>query len=72
MKIIANDIKVGNILEHDGRLWVVLSKEHTQPGKGGAYVPIEMKDLRDGRKHNIRLRSSENVERVRLDEKEYM
>jgi elongation factor P len=44
---------------------------HTQPGKGGAYMQVELKNLRDGRKNNIRFRSAESVERVRLDQKDF-
>jgi elongation factor P len=71
MKINANDIRVGNLLEHNGRLWVVLKTMHTQPGKGGAYMQVEMKDIRDGTKNNVRFRSSETVERAQLDEQKY-
>jgi elongation factor P len=45
--------------------------QHTQPGKGGAYMQVEMKNLIDGRKTNVRFRSAETVERVRLDTKDY-
>jgi elongation factor P len=45
--------------------------QHTQPGKGGAYLQVELKDIRDGTKLNERFRASEDVERVRLDQKEY-
>lgn len=68
MQINANTIKPGNVLEHKGRLWVVLKTQHTQPGKGGAYLQAELKDIRDGTKLNERFRSSENVTKARLDE----
>lgn len=71
MKINGNAIRVGNIIEHKNRLWVAVKTQHTQPGKGGAYLQVELKDIRDGTKLNERFRSSESVERVRLDEKEY-
>jgi elongation factor P len=45
--------------------------QHTQPGKGGAYMQVEMKNLIDGRKNNVRFRSAETVERVRLDTKDF-
>ena len=69
MKIDGNQIKVGNILEINSKLWRVLKTQHTQPGKGGAYLQVEMKEIRDGTKMNERFRSSENVERAILDEK---
>lgn len=71
MKISGNDIRPGNVIEHKGRLWVAVKTQHTKPGKGGAYMQVELKDIKDGTKLNERFRSSENVERVRLDEKEY-
>jgi elongation factor P len=70
MKINAIDIKPGNVLEHQGKLWIVMKRELIQPGKGGAFAQIEMRDLRSGNKTNERFRTQETVERVRLDEKE--
>jgi len=71
MKIDGNAIRPGNVIEHKGRLLLATKIQHTQPGKGGAYLQVELKDLRDGTKINERFRSSESVERVRLYEKEY-
>src|SRR5437763_12580265 len=70
MKINAIDIKPGNVLEHQNKLWLVLRRELIQPGKGGAFAQVEMRDLRGGAKLNERFRTQETVERVRLDEKE--
>ena len=70
MKINAIDIKPGNVLEHQSKLWLVLKRELVQPGKGGAFAQVEMRDLRGGTKLNERFRTQETVERVRLDEKE--
>ena len=69
MKIDGNQIKVGNILEINSKLWRVLKTQHTQPGKGGAYLQVEMKEIREGTKMNERFRSSESVERAILDER---
>jgi len=71
MKINGNAIRPGYIIEHQGRLWRAVRIQHTQPGKGGAYLQVELKDIRDGTKLNERFRSSETVERVRLDQKDY-
>ena len=71
MKINGNAIRPGNIIEHKGRLWRAVKIQHTQPGKGGAYLQVELKDVRDGTKLNERFRASEDVDRVRLDQKEY-
>ena len=71
MKISGVDIRPGNILEYERGIWKVAKIQHTQPGKGGAYMQVEMKNLIDGRKNNVRFRSAETVERVRLDTKDF-
>jgi elongation factor P len=71
MKISGVDIRPGNIIEYEGGIWRAVKIQHTQPGKGGAYMQVEMKNLIDGRKTNVRFRSAETVERVRLDTKDY-
>ncbi len=71
MKISGVDIRPGNILEYENGLWKVAKIQHTQPGKGGAYMQVEMKNLIDGRKTNVRFRSADTVEKVRLDTKEF-
>lgn len=71
MKIDGNAIRPGNVIEHKGGLWRAVKIAHTQPGKGGAYLQVELKNLRDGSKLNERFRSSEKVERVRLEQKDY-
>ena len=71
MKISGVDIRPGNILEYEGGIWKVAKIQHTQPGKGGAFMQVEMKNLIDGRKNNVRFRSADTVERVRLDTKDF-
>ena len=71
MKINAVEIRPGNILEYEGGLWRAVKIQHTQPGKGGAYMQVEMKNLIDGRKNNVRFRSAETLEKVRLDTKDF-
>ncbi|NQV46499.1 MAG: elongation factor P [Rhodospirillaceae bacterium] len=71
MKINGNAIRPGMVIEHQGRLWRAVKIQHTQPGKGGAYLQVELKDLRSGSKLNERFRSSETVDRAHLDQNEY-
>ena len=71
MKISGVDIRPGNILEYERGIWKVAKIQHTQPGKGGAYMQVEMKNLQDGRKTNVRFRSADTVERVRMDTKDF-
>lgn len=70
MKISGNAIRPGFLIQHQNRLWVAVKIQHTQPGKGGAYLQVELKDIRTGTKLNERFRSSEDVERIHLDEQE--
>lgn len=71
MKIQGNAIRPGMVIEHQDRLWRAVRIQHTQPGKGGAYLQVELKDIRDGTKLNARFRSSEAVERARLEQKDF-
>ncbi len=71
MKINGNEIRHGNVLSHKGGLWVAVKTNHVKPGKGGAYAQVELKNLVDGTKLNERFRSSETVERIRLEQKDY-
>lgn len=71
MKINGNEIKPGNVLQHQETLWVVVKVDHVKPGKGGAFAQVEMKNLIDGRKLNERFRSEDKVERVRLEQKDF-
>ena len=71
MKINGNEIKPGNVIEHNGGLWVAVKCNAVKPGKGGAFNQVELKNLIDGTKLNERFRSSETVERVRLEQKDF-
>jgi elongation factor P len=71
MKINANTIKPGMVLEHEGGLWVAVKTAHVKPGKGGAFAQVELKNLINGTKLNERFRSDEVVERIRLEQKDY-
>ena len=71
MKINGNEIRPGNVIEHQGGLWVAVKTQAVKPGKGPAYAQVELKNLIDGTKLNERFRSSETVERVRLEQNDY-
>ena len=71
MKINGNEIKPGNVIEHNGGLWAAVKCSHVKPGKGGAFNQVELKNLIDGTKLNERFRASENVEKVRLEQKDF-
>lgn len=71
MKINGNEIRPGNVLAHDGGVWVAVKTQAVKPGKGPAYAQVELKNLITGSKLNERFRASETVERVRLEQKDY-
>ncbi len=71
MKISANEIKNGMIIEHNNDLWEVLKTQHVKPGKGGAFNQVEMKSINKNTKLNERFRSSDNVERAIVEEIEF-
>ena len=68
MKISANEIRVGMLLEYKDDLWEVLKTQHVKPGKGGAFTQVEMKSLNKNTKLNERFRSNDNVEKATLEE----
>lgn len=71
MKVTAITLRPGNVIDHNGKLWVVTKYDIMQPGKGASVIQVEMRDLRGGSKDNVRFRTQETVERVRLDQSEY-
>ncbi len=71
MKINGNEIRPGNVIQHQESLWIAVKVGAVKPGKGPAYNQVELKNLLDGRKLNERFRASETVERVRLEQKDH-
>ncbi|SER56552.1 elongation factor P [Nitrosomonas sp. Nm51] len=67
MKISAFEIRVGNLIEYQSKLWKVYKKNHVKPGKGGAFVQLEMKAVVDGTKLNERFRSEDKVEKAHVE-----
>jgi elongation factor P len=71
MKQQANLIRAGQVIEHDGRRWTVLKQQIITPGKGGAFIQVEMRDLKTGNKTNERWRTADTVERLMTDNKDF-
>ena len=71
MKQQANQIRAGQVIEHEGRRWTVLKQQIITPGKGGAFIQVEMRDLKSGSKTNERWRTADTVERLMTDNKDY-
>lgn len=71
MKTNANSIRVGNVIEFENQLWKVAKREHVKPGKGGAYIQVEMKNIVTGNKTNSRFSSSEDIDVAYVEQKNY-
>lgn len=71
MKINGNEIRPGNVIEHQGGIWAAVKTQAVKPGKGGAFNQVELKNLIDGRKLNERFRADQTVERIRLEQKDF-
>jgi elongation factor P len=69
MKINGSAIRAGNVIEVDGRIWRVIKHNIVSPGKGGAFNQIEIRDAKSGTKSNMKFRSDETVEQLRVEEK---
>ena len=67
----ASDMKKGQTIKIDGKLYTVVDYHHVKLGKGGAVYQTKIKRLEDGSIQNVRLRSEENVEEVYLDKRKY-
>ncbi len=70
MKVQVNSIRAGNVIEYNGKLWVAAKVQHISPGKGGAFVAIEAKALREGNKLQERFRSGEMIEQAHIEERD--
>lgn len=70
-KVMASSVRKGNVLDLDGKLAVVLTAENIHPGKGTPVTHLEMRRISDGVKVTERYRTTDQVERAYLEEKEY-
>ena len=71
MKVIASSLRKGNVVDVDGKLYVVLKAENFHPGKGTPVTNIDMRRISDGVKVTERWRTTEQVEKADVDEREY-
>ena len=68
MKINANLIRVGNIIKHQGKMFIILNTSIIKPGKGGAFIQVEMRDIISKNKTNDRFRTSDSLEKLATEE----
>lgn len=66
-----NSISLGNVIKYKDQYWIVTKKEHVKPGKGGAFVQLDLKNVITGNKSNERFRAGEDVDKIALEEREY-
>ncbi len=71
MKVIASSLRKGNIVEKDGHLYVILTAENIHPGKGTPVTQLDMRRISDGVKVSERYRTTEQVERAFVEDKDY-
>ena len=71
MKINANHIKVGHVILHCNKLFIILKTIHTKPGKNKAYIQIQMKEVTTGNKINYRFKSAESIVKATLNQENY-
>ena len=71
MKVIASSLRKGNIVEIESKLYVILSAENIHPGKGTPVTQIDMRRISDGVKISERYRTTEQVERAYVEDREY-
>ena len=71
MRVIASSVRKGNILEIDGQLYTVLTAESFFPGKGTPTTQVEMRRLSDGVKTVQRYKTTEQVERAYVEDREH-
>jgi elongation factor P len=65
----AIELKVGNLIRYKNSMYRVVSTEHVKPGKGGAFIQAELKDIKSGTKLNDRFRSDQVVEKIMFESK---
>ena len=71
MKVIASSIRKGNIVDLDGKLYVVISAENFFPGKGTPTTQIDMRRISDGVKTQMRYKTTDQVERAHVEDHEF-
>lgn len=70
-KVNANQLRKGNVVEVNGKLYAIIAAQNIQPGKGTPVMQLEMRDLASGLKTTERYRTTESVERVFIDTREF-
>ena len=67
VSVIASSVRKGNVLERDGKLYVVIRAENIHPGKGTPVTHLEMRRISDGVNVQDRFKTTESVEKAFID-----
>ncbi|MBQ7303983.1 MAG: elongation factor P [Alphaproteobacteria bacterium] len=70
MKQLAGSIRIGWVIEYKGKPWTITKASHIKPGKGGAFMQVEMKSVEEGTKTNERFRTEDTVEKMMVEDKD--
>src|SRR6185295_14011307 len=68
MQMQATQLRVGNIIEHEGQLWRVMQATHRTPGNKRGFMQAKLRNLRSGTQTEHRFASEDRVERVSLEQ----
>ncbi|AWI89744.1 MULTISPECIES: elongation factor P [Methylorubrum] len=71
MKVIASTLRKGNVVDKDGKLYVILTAENIHPGKGTPVTQLDMRRITDGVKVSERYRTTEQVERAFVEDRDH-
>jgi elongation factor P len=71
LRVIASSIRKGNVIEQDGKLYVVVTAENIHPGKGTPVSQIEMRRISDGVKISERYKTTDQVEKATIEERNF-
>ena len=71
VSVIASSVRKGNVLDRDGKLYVVIRAENIHPGKGTPVTHLEMRRISDGVKVQERYKTTDSVEKAFIDENSY-
>jgi elongation factor P len=71
VKVIASTLRKGNVVEMNDKLYIVLNANNFHPGKGTPVTQVDMRCIADGVKTSERWRTTEQVERAHVDERDY-
>ncbi|HEY7977560.1 MAG TPA: elongation factor P [Rhizomicrobium sp.] len=71
VSVMASNVRKGNVIEKDGKLYIVLTAENIHPGKGTPVTQLEMRRISDGTKINERYKTTDSLEKAFIEYQTY-